>query len=251
MNKQVNIKFSVYIMVALEYILKGVFAGEIAFCLYYLLPSLYVQNIDFWGGFCFLAIGAFFVCARHSAIDVWKRRTDLFLYIITGVWLTFATNGWGLIRALDYLAIKDWQIIVALLFIPAIAVIYKIKSYSEILGKKTQKYSKQKYYHDSAIMSAKDDLLSMRKDAVSFAKEIEESGDDRGLVWGIEAPWGTGKTSFLNLCKNELENRGIRVFTFEPLRYSGSNGLREALIEKITNCLCEAIDSPELDIILG
>lgn len=251
MNKQVNVKFSVYIMVALEYILKGVFAGEIAFGLYYLLPSLYVQNIDFWGGFCFLAIGAFFACARHSAIDVWKRRTDLFLYIITGVWLTFVTNGWGLIRALDYLAIKDWQILVALLFIPAIAVIYKIKSYSEILGKKTQKYSKQKYYHDSAIMSAKDDLLSMQEDAVSFAKEIEESGDDHGLVWGIEAPWGTGKTSFLNLCKNELENRGIRVFTFEPLRYSGSNGLREALIEKITNCLCEAIDSPELDIILG
>lgn len=33
MNKQVNVKFSVYIMVALEYILKGVFAGEIAFWL--------------------------------------------------------------------------------------------------------------------------------------------------------------------------------------------------------------------------
>ena len=46
MNKQVNVKFSVYIMVALEYILKGVFAGEIAFGLYYLLPSLYVQNND-------------------------------------------------------------------------------------------------------------------------------------------------------------------------------------------------------------
>ncbi|MEQ1602983.1 MAG: P-loop NTPase fold protein, partial [Methylophilaceae bacterium] len=60
------------------------------------------------------------------------------------------------------------------------------------------------------------------------------------MVFGIDAPWGTGKSSFINFCceywKNNKDLKPI-VLRFEPLRYKES----EDLVDKLVSTLIDAI----------
>jgi cation transport ATPase len=54
------------------------------------------------------------------------------------------------------------------------------------------------FLDDKEISSSKEDALDIGERAIRFADQV--SSADSSVTFGIDAPWGTGKTSFVNLC---------------------------------------------------
>jgi predicted KAP-like P-loop ATPase len=48
-----------------------------------------------------------------------------------------------------------------------------------------------------------------------------------GLVVGVLGAWGSGKTSFINLARAEIERAGVSVLEFNPWMFSGAQQLVE------------------------
>ncbi|HEY4084146.1 MAG TPA: P-loop NTPase fold protein [Burkholderiaceae bacterium] len=101
---------------------------------------------------------------------------------------------------------------------------------------------------DAEIKDAEQDLLGVRSEASQFADTVLTSGARSGLVFGIDGPWGVGKTSFLNLAKKRWEAAGgdeVIVFTFEPLRYASEPDLSERFIKDLCAAIRQKVFAPE------
>ncbi|WP_169799064.1 KAP family P-loop NTPase fold protein [Kibdelosporangium phytohabitans] len=53
------------------------------------------------------------------------------------------------------------------------------------------------------------------------------------LTVGVFGPWGTGKSSFLNICREMLDRRGIPTIAFNPWKYDEKEAIWHALIQTI------------------
>ncbi|MCS5735101.1 KAP family P-loop NTPase fold protein [Herbiconiux daphne] len=79
---------------------------------------------------------------------------------------------------------------------------------------------------DAPITSSKDDDLGRAPVAHDFAESIRELDTSDGLVVGILGPWGHGKSSFINLMREQFATEpALTVIDFNPWMFSGSNQL--------------------------
>ena len=61
------------------------------------------------------------------------------------------------------------------------------------------------YLNDTPITSLRDDLFCVMPFARAFARWIREMQAPEGVVFAIDGSWVSGKTSVINLIKEELE----------------------------------------------
>ncbi|WP_444985119.1 KAP family P-loop NTPase fold protein [Halomonas mongoliensis] len=87
---------------------------------------------------------------------------------------------------------------------------------------------------DNPIASESDDALNRTTMAHSFADQIQAIDARNGLVVGVLGPWGSGKTSFVNLARRNLEDAGIAVLDFNPWMFSGADQLVQAFFVELT-----------------
>jgi predicted KAP-like P-loop ATPase len=79
---------------------------------------------------------------------------------------------------------------------------------------------------DAPIKSSVDDDLGRAPVAHDFAESIGELDASDGLVVGVLGPWGHGKSSFINLMREQFEKEPkLTVVDFNPWMFSGSNQL--------------------------
>jgi predicted KAP-like P-loop ATPase len=79
---------------------------------------------------------------------------------------------------------------------------------------------------DAPITSSDDDDLGRAPVAHDFAESIRELDASQGLVVGVLGPWGHGKSSFINLMREQFETTpALTVVDFNPWMFSGSNQL--------------------------
>lgn len=100
---------------------------------------------------------------------------------------------------------------------------------------------------DEEITKDEDDLLGSEAQAKSFAETVLASGAHPGLVFGVDGPWGIGKTSFINLAQRyweKAEDRAI-VCRFEPLRYASEPDLTDRLIRDLSAAIQRKVFAPE------
>lgn len=105
------------------------------------------------------------------------------------------------------------------------------------------------FLEDEEIKNQDQDILSSGDQATSFAQIVLESGSAHsGLVFGIDGPWGVGKTSFINLAehywKTNAEDEAI-VFRFEPLRYASESDLSQRFIKELSAVIQKLVYAPE------
>ena len=86
---------------------------------------------------------------------------------------------------------------------------------------------------DNPIRNTSDDTLGRTPAAEAFAKEILELDWSEGLVVGVLGAWGSGKTSFINLARDELENSAAAVVDFNPWMFSGTEQLLNSFFSEI------------------
>lgn len=93
---------------------------------------------------------------------------------------------------------------------------------------------------DQPIRSLKEDLLSRTKLARSIADQILQVEPSEGFVVGVIGPWGSGKTSLINLVLDDLRTRsGITVIEFNPWMFSGADQLVERFFSELAGQLGE------------
>lgn len=79
---------------------------------------------------------------------------------------------------------------------------------------------------DAPIKSSADDDLGRAPVAHDFVESIRELDASEGLVVGVLGPWGHGKSSFINLMREQFEQEPkLTVVDFNPWMFSGSNQL--------------------------
>lgn len=77
------------------------------------------------------------------------------------------------------------------------------------------------FLDDRELTDPNGDELGFRDDAKRFATDVLNEGSDNPVVFGLDAPWGSGKSSYLNLCKKLVweEEKGNIIFEFKPVLY--------------------------------
>jgi len=87
-------------------------------------------------------------------------------------------------------------------------------------------YPRKRPLIDAPITSTGEDDLGRAPIAHEFAASIRELDASQGVVVGILGPWGHGKSSFINLMREQFRTAPmLTVVDFNPWMFSGSNQL--------------------------
>lgn len=87
---------------------------------------------------------------------------------------------------------------------------------------------------DSPIQRVEDDALGRSPLARSFAGQVLTLDVTEGVVVGVLGPWGSGKTSFVNLARSEFERAGVPILDFNPWMFSGAEQLVESFFVELS-----------------
>src|SRR5438132_1783485 len=95
---------------------------------------------------------------------------------------------------------------------------------------------------DEAITTASHDRLRRSEFAQALANQLL-SATDHGLVMALTGPWGSGKTSLLNLIDDTLRGQaGIAVLRFNPWFFSGTEQLLAHFFQELSAQLNQTAD---------
>ncbi|MGH9428654.1 MAG: KAP family P-loop NTPase fold protein, partial [Terriglobia bacterium] len=87
---------------------------------------------------------------------------------------------------------------------------------------------------DNPITRPEEDALGRAKPARSFAEQVLSLDSTEGVVVGVLGPWGSGKTSFVNLARGHLKDSGVTVLEFNPWMFSGADQLVQAFFVELS-----------------
>lgn len=93
---------------------------------------------------------------------------------------------------------------------------------------------------DAPIRSLSEDRLGRQSFARALAAEVMNAPAARGYVMGLTGPWGSGKTSVLNMTVDALGDEAI-VVHFNPWMFSGT----EALVSSFFGEIGKQLDKKE------
>ena len=85
---------------------------------------------------------------------------------------------------------------------------------------------------DAPITSLSEDRLGRRAFAQALAAEMITAPATRGYVMGLTGPWGSGKTSILNMTADAIDGDAI-VVQFNPWMFSGTEALVSSFFAEI------------------
>jgi hypothetical protein len=171
-------------------------------------------------------------------------RIDLLLAVAVGVWSNELVAAW-LEKAHTAFKAADPR------WAPTIFVLLCVVLLSPLVQQawpRTRKQVSQLYFiADEEVEDQKDDLLASEAQAKSFAETVLASGAHPGLIFGVDGPWGVGKTSFINLAQRVWESAGDQVIVcrFEPLRYASEPDLADRLIRDLSAAIQSNVFVPE------
>jgi len=87
---------------------------------------------------------------------------------------------------------------------------------------------------DNPIRNCGDDVLERSGRADAFARQVLDLDASEGAAVGVFGPWGSGKTSFLNLARKTFENKCVPVLDFNPWLLSGTEQLVERFFAELS-----------------
>jgi hypothetical protein len=184
--------------------------------------------------------GAHLTAARM----VRSGRLDLLVAVGIGIWANELTSPWLTnAHAVLKTANPNWT--------PAVLLLLCTVLLSPLLQQywpRRRRTIPQLYFiADEEIGEDNEDLLAAKAQAKSFAETVLASGAHPGLVFGIDGPWGVGKTSFINLAEHHWENANDKVILcrFEPLRYASEPDLADRLIRDLSAAIQRTVFAPE------
>lgn len=195
------------------------------------------------GGFYFVTIFVylFFRKAHLELVKIIRsKRIDIILIFCSGFASCVYLGGIGTSQFHDIvsrLTINQILVIISFPFVLALPIL--IREMHLWLAKRKKKEAPF-FISDNEKYTKQEDLLDLYEVAERFAERVMNQGSSDSLVFGVDAPWGVGKSTFVNFCKEYWENKHAKqviVYVFNPLRYEN----RENLLEKFIDGLIRVI----------
>lgn len=224
----------------------------------------YIQSSN-QPGMAFLAsaivgiVVLFYFVVRGGIDDIRKllscNRIDLFeLIILVGLGLTISVieGGVGTSKYQEYVGkIQANQ----LMLLGAIPLIIGLIFIMRIFTTQTNRNESVPFFiNDQPIKVISDDLLGTSENAARFAERVLNGGSSDSLVFGIDAPWGIGKSSFINFCcehwKSTANSKTI-VCRFEPLRYKDGTDLVDKFVTELVDSIQEHAFIPSIHLLFS
>lgn len=112
--------------------------------------------------------------------------------------------------------------------------------------------SKRSYFNDSPIETADDDRYGMTGFAESIAKSITRMHKPVGTTLALNGPWGSGKSSVVNLIRSALAKAGddeLVVSDFKCWWYRGEEALALAFLQSLHGTLRTSLGDKVKDLI--
>lgn len=183
--------------------------------------------------------------ARSSIVRLGRSlRFDLFGFSVIGVWSNYLTSSWLLEVQKVVNGANPWwaPTILGALVLALISPLCRT-----YLSQKKKSAPQFYFLGDDEIETEEEDILQNKELAKDFAETVLASEAHAGLVFGIDGPWGTGKTSFINLAERHWKAVGdsVIVFRFEPLRYAAEPDLSERFLRDLTATIQRQVYAPE------
>lgn len=232
----------------------GLVGAEVCRAAYYLGTAFApaVADLDFWArgsavlaGLAICVVYAVNRGAHTAAVQMGRSiRLDLLIAVCLGTWANELTMPWlSKFHAALKAANPHWAP-VALLLLSTVLLSPIVQRH---WPRKRQTASQLQFLADEEIGRETDDLLSNESQAKSFAETVLASGAHAGLVFGVDGPWGVGKTSFINLAERYWEQAADKVIVcrFEPLRYASEPDLADRLIRDLSAAIQSKVFAPE------
>lgn len=196
----------------------------------------YLIARDFFGGLKFV---------------VRSKRWELLIPVLFGIFLSYSFGGIG--KELYLLLVKPlsifqlWAIITAPFIFIILVLVNWLRAFN--IYKKPGEKTPPFFISDNEKEELKDDLLGYDKRAEKFAQRVLNRGSLDSLVFGIDAPWGIGKSTFINFCKRYWEKNDIKpviIYTFNPLRYETRDKLIEKFVDGLVRSIQKELFLPEI-----
>jgi len=115
-----------------------------------------------------------------------------------------------------------------------------------------------KFLSDDAIENDSDDFLGFKPRVEAFSERLLNDSSQGNNVFGLDAPWGSGKTSFVNLCKNcikekdkEKDKEKVIFYDFSPISFSRGADIRTKFIDGISEVIEQNFCIPEFRPLFG
>lgn len=135
---------------------------------------------------------------------------SIVVYIICRV-KYYGALPWGIVGYSDILIL-----LLAIFLFVSIRNHFKIKLKTNLFLKKKEQPQKSAFIPDTPINKIEDDQLDYSNNALELANQIESIQANNSFSIGLTAPWGTGKTSFLNLLELQLDKKKFIIIKFNP-----------------------------------
>ncbi|MEK8133117.1 P-loop NTPase fold protein [Paenibacillus filicis] len=212
----------------------------------------------------FWVIGIFYVLIIGVVLlrkELWRQintvirsgRFDLLVVFISGSVSMFLIGGVGIELFQNWIASLPWLYIALSLTIPI--VFFAASSLRKLQLKKFQKKDEDSgFMSDEEGKSKDDDAFGVFETAKRFAEKVYNQGSTASLVFGIDAPWGTGKSTFINICKeywDENYKDQIIVYKFDPLRFESNDNILDKFVDGLLNVIKNNFFAPELESLIS
>ncbi|MEQ4481898.1 KAP family P-loop NTPase fold protein [Cohnella silvisoli] len=236
----------------------GIILAEFALCTKVILLGFENSSAQnqrecwFWTiiGLYFL-IACIYLYRRKKQIKfiVKSWRFDLLLVFSAGVISMIVVGGLGISFFQKWISSLSWLYTVVLLSIPL--VFYAAINLRKLQIKMTKKSDENSgFMSDKEGQSKNDDAFEFFEIAKRFAGRVYNQGSPESLVFGIDAPWGTGKSTFINLCREhwraDFKDKVI-VYRFDPLRFENSDKLLDKFVDGLLKVIKDNFYAPELE----
>lgn len=244
----------------------GVLLGEIVLGCMGIVVTFYSSSIHHQMESWFWMIGALYLfimstCLVKRKRELWKhtrfiirsRRYDLLIVFAAGMISMFFIGGIGIEAFQNWVAALSWSNMAVLFSLPLVFFV-AITVRERQMNRMTKIYRDSSFISDKEGRSRHDDAFEFSDMAVRFAERVYNQGSPESLVFGIDAPWGTGKSTFVNLCKEHWDNHyhdKIIVYMFDPLRFESSDNLMEKFAEGLLKVMKENFFAPELESLMA
>ena len=123
------------------------------------------------------------------------------------------------------------------LYVLAAVVSYGIACVGQLIAAKRAKKHKGGLLNDSAIGSLDEDELDWDKEVGKLLNVIYNWKQIRPISIGINAPWGAGKTSFLNLLRESIDKEHYEVIFFNPRESKSASEIQEDFFQQLISTL--------------
>ncbi|MBI5078349.1 MAG: P-loop ATPase [Candidatus Yonathbacteria bacterium] len=172
-------------------------------------------------------------------------RIDVLIIFCFGIWLSIAWGGFLSIWISKIVSSVNITQILTILSGPFI--LGTLVMGRQLLWK--DKKTDSSLVTDIELKSRDNDLLNFTGKANAFAERVFNGGSPESFVFGVDAPWGIGKSTFINFCNEYWEEKytdGVVVYKFSPLRYLGSANLLEVFIDGLIHAIQKNAFIPEI-----